>query len=108
MLIGNAVERLLSSLTFRGALGLPTVCGVNHKEVGEITVCTTPLPDNVAVCGLLDAASVTVSVPVSTPRMLGVYVTKMVHLLLATTLLPHVLVWAKSPLVVTLIAKTVL
>ena len=61
-----------------------------------------PLPDKMTVCGLLDAPSVTVRVPVSTPRLLGVYVTEMVHELVAGTLLPQVLVWAKSPLVVTL------
>jgi hypothetical protein len=67
-----------------------------------------PLPDKMTVCGLLDAPSVTVRVPVSTPTMLGVNVTEMVHLLLAGTLLPQVLVWAKSLLVETLIARAVL
>ena len=37
--------------------------------------CTMPVPDNETVCGLLEAVSVTVRVPVSPPIMLGVNVT---------------------------------
>ena len=95
-------SRLLVKVMVFAALVVPSACLPKLSEIGLSATGTTPVPANEAVCGLLDAASVTVKVPVSAPMMLGVNVTEMVHLLLAGTLLPHVLVWAKSPLVVML------
>ena len=97
--IVNAVERLLVRVTILAGLVVPTVSAASVMEVGDTFACTMPVPDNDAVCGLLGASSVTVSVPNSAPMMLGVNVTDMVHCPLPGTLLPQVLVWAKSPLV---------
>ena len=72
------------------------------SEMGLSVAGTTPVPDKEAVWGLVDALSVTVRSPVSPPMMLGVNVTEMVHLELAGTLVPQLLVWAKFPLVVML------
>jgi hypothetical protein len=107
LLIVKGFERLLVNSTVAGGLVVPTPCPVNHNEAAEIVACKTPPPDNETVCGLLNALSVTLRVPVSPPRMLGVNLTEIVHVLLAGTLLPQVLVWAKSPLVVMLIATGV-
>lgn len=71
-------------------------------EPGRSVTGSTPDPASEAVCGLFEAASVTVSVPVSAPMMLGVNVTEIVHFESAGTLLLQLLVWAKSPLVVML------
>lgn len=63
-----------------------------------------PLPVRATVCGLPAALSVMVSVPVLLPRALGVIVTLMLQLAPAATEVPHVLVCAKSPLLVPVIA----
>src|SRR5208283_3800232 len=102
MLIGKGVERLLVSSTVQGGLVIPKGSAENNKEVGETVACATPVPASATVCGLLGAPSVTVRVPASPPMREGVYVTEKVHVLRAGTLLPQGMVWAKSPLVVTL------
>jgi hypothetical protein len=56
-----------------------------------------PVPDRPTVCGLLLPLSVTVSVPVREPTLVGVKVTLIVHRTPAATELPQVFVWAKSP-----------
>jgi hypothetical protein len=103
MLIVNAVERLLVSVTFLAVLVVPTVCAVNVKEVGETFACTMPVPVNVAVCGLFEAASVTLRVPVSAPTMLGVNLTVMTQWPFAGTLPAQVLVSVKSGLPVVIL-----
>ena len=57
-----------------------------------------PVPDSPTVCGLPLALSVTVIEPVREPAAVGVKVTEIVQLAPATTELPQVLVWLKSPL----------
>ena len=49
LLIVNAVERLLVSVTVLAALVVPAVCAANAKEVGETVACAVPVPDNEAV-----------------------------------------------------------
>jgi len=57
-----------------------------------------PVPVNVAVCGLLPALSLTLSVPVLVPFAVGLNTTLMVHLPLEAKLVPQVVVdTAKSP-----------
>jgi hypothetical protein len=51
----------------------------------------------VTLCGLFEALSATVSVPVRCPAAVGVNVTAIVQLAPAATELPHVLVCEKSP-----------
>jgi hypothetical protein len=58
---------------------------------------TIPVPLNAIVCGEPLALSVTVSVPVPAPAAKGLYVTEIVQFAPAATLVPQVLVWAKSP-----------
>lgn len=88
------------SVTFLPALLLPAATPPKAKDAGATFACSMPAPASDAGCGLFEAVSVTVSVPVSAPMTEGVNVTKMVHFELAGTLLPQLLVWAKSPLVV--------
>jgi hypothetical protein len=56
------------------------------------------VPLRLTVCGLPLALSVMLSVPVREPVAVGVKVTLIVQVALAATLVPQLLVWAKSPL----------
>jgi hypothetical protein len=75
---------------------------VTVAEVEEPAAAATsksgPTPASVTVCGLLAALSATVSVPLESPKPVGVKVTLIVQLPPAATLDAHVLVWAKSEL----------
>lgn len=62
-----------------------------------------PVPVRLMVCGLLLALSVMVTVPVRVPVAVGWKVTLMVQLPPAVTEPPQLLVWAKSPLIATLV-----
>ena len=57
-----------------------------------------PVPVSEIVCGLLEALSVMVNVPLRVPPPVGINVRLIVQLELAATLEPQVLVCAKSPL----------
>jgi hypothetical protein len=59
-----------------------------------------PVPLRETDCGLPVALSFKFNVAVRVPFASGVNVTEMVHLPFAGTLLPQVLVWAKSPVFV--------
>src|ERR1035437_7464837 len=56
----------------------------------------SPVPVSFTVCGLLLAVSFTFKVAVRVPVACGVNFTERVHLPLAATVVPQVLVWAKS------------
>ena len=56
---------------------------------------SAPVPVNATVCGLPDASSLIVSVPVIVPDAFGVNVTLIVQLALAATEVPQLLVSAK-------------
>jgi hypothetical protein len=73
----------------------------------DVNPAVVPVPVRLAVCGLLPALSVTVSVPDRLPTTVGVNVTLMVHLALPSTDAAQVLVWAKSPLTATLVIVNV-
>ena len=85
------------------ALGLFSPTLPKASEVDDKNAGTTPVPVSAAICGLLEAASFTVSVPVSAPRMLGVSVTVMVQWPLAARLVPQVLLSVKSGLPVVML-----
>jgi hypothetical protein len=69
---------------------------VNALELeARLTAAAAPL--RATVCGDPPALSVTVSVPVREPATVGVKVTAMVQLAPGATLVPQLLVWAKSP-----------
>src|SRR5258708_4233899 len=75
-------------------------------EVGEAKsekslVAVEPIPVRLTDCGLPEALSVMLRVPVRLPDAVGVNVTLMVQFAPAATELPQVLVWAKSPLAAT-------
>ena len=65
-----------------------------------------PVPDNPTLCGLFDALSLIVIVPVRWFSALGVKVTLIVQLALVATELPQVLLWAKSPLAAMLVIES--
>jgi hypothetical protein len=70
----------------------------NERLDGEsVTVGVKPVPVRLTLCGLPLALSVTVSDAVRVPDADGVNVTLIVQLAPAATLLPQLLVWAKSP-----------
>lgn len=73
----------------------------------EVNPAVVPVPVRLAVCGLLLALSVTVSVPDRLPTTVGVNVTLIVHFAFSATDAPQVLVWAKSPLTATLVMVSV-
>ncbi len=66
------------------------------------------MPERLAVCGLFEALSVTVRVAVSAPVVVGVKVTLIVQFAPAATLVPQLLVWAKSPGLVPVTAMLVM
>lgn len=80
--------------------GLAGVTAIETRPAVE------PVPDRLTVCGLFVALSVMVRVPVRVPTTVGVNVVFIVHLLPAATELPQVLVWAKSPVTVTLVIES--
>ena len=75
---------------------------MNVKDVGErlaAAPAAAPVPLRLIVWGLLEALSVTVTVPVRVPDAVGLKVTLMLQLAPAASELPHVVVSAKSPLI---------
>ena len=72
--------RLLVKVSVLPALLVPLDWAAKRHEVSESVTGTMPVPDNVADCGLFEALSVTVTVPLSAPKMLGVNVTEIVQL----------------------------
>jgi hypothetical protein len=86
------------SVTALAALLVPTAWLENARLVGaRVTADWSPVPVSVIVCGLPDALSVTVTVPVRVPVVVGVKVTLMVQFAPAAKLAPQALVWLKSP-----------
>jgi hypothetical protein len=67
------------------------------------TLKSWPVPAKLTVCGLPGALSVIVSVPVRAPDAVGLNVTLIVQFPAAATLVPQVLLWAKSPLAAILV-----
>jgi hypothetical protein len=90
-LIGMLVVPVFFSVTGLEALVVPTAWLPNAKPTGE-TRKNVPLPVSGTVCGLPGALSVTESVPLSAPEIVGVKVTVMVQLAPAFRLVPQVLV----------------
>jgi|SRR5690349_8504390 len=97
MLIG--VSPGFDRVTGWEALALANACAGKLRVPGD-TLRTTlpPVPVSDTVCGLFEALSAMVSVPLRVPLPVGVKVTLTVQLELAAMLEPQVLVCAKSPL----------
>ena len=70
------------------------------RLAGDRLAGIVPVPLNVAVCGVLGALSLTVSIPVRPPGAVGVKVTEIVQLTLGASVFGdngQFEVWAKSP-----------
>ena len=82
---------------------VPTDWSGNVTEAGlmlRLGPLVVPVPDRLTVCGLPVALSVMLMDADRAPATVGVNVTLIVHDALAARLLPHVVVRAKSPLLV--------
>ena len=90
---------VFESVTAVAALEAPTLMFPNDGTgEGERPGSPVPSPDTAAVCGLLLALSVTVSVALRVPAAVGVNVTSIEQLAPAARLAPQLFVCAKSPL----------
>lgn len=91
----------LVRVTACAALVVPSVREAKVRLVGESTtagaVTPAPVPLKLAVCGEPLALSEIISAPVRVPTTDGVNVTEIVQLAPAATLVPQLLVSAKSP-----------
>ena len=95
----TGTDPLLVSVTVLAGLLVPTTLVPKLRLVVDmLSVGVTPEPVSETNCGLLEAVSVMVSVPVREPLAVGVNVTLMVQLEFPATLAPQLLVCAKSPL----------
>jgi hypothetical protein len=93
------------SVTGWAALAVPTFWLLNVSEAGEsAAVAAAPVPVRLAVCGLFVVLSETANVAVRVPRAVGVKVTLIVHVAPAARLEPQLFVWAKSVLLVPVMA----
>jgi hypothetical protein len=100
----NAALPVFDRVTGCAALVVPWLCALKVRLDGDtLATGTAPVPDRLIVCGLLLALSVMVIEPVRAPAAVGVKVTLIVQFPLAATLVPQVLVSAKSPLGVILL-----
>ena len=96
-------------VTVCAVLVVPTFWLVKVKLVGErLTWPERPVPVRAAVWGLLGALSVTLIEAVRVPEAAGVNVTLIGQEELTVTMLPQVLVWAKSPALVPVTAMLVM
>ena len=86
---------------------VPTVRLLKLSDVGDNVTAATPVPLKLTVCGLFDALSVIVTVPVAAPVAAGENVTEIEHFLPAATELPQVVVSEKLPLTVMLVIVSV-
>ena len=74
------------------------------KDGETLTASDVPVPVKLTVCGLPLALSETARVAVRVPVAVGVNVTTIVQLQLTASDVPQLFVWAKSPLLVPVIA----
>jgi hypothetical protein len=103
--IFKLVLPVLDSVTGCAALVVPTCCPAKLSEVGlSVAFAEVAVPVRLAVCGLLLALSVTVRVAVRVPLAVGLKVTLIAQLAPAARLEPQLLVSAKSPLLVPVMA----
>lgn len=96
---------LLVSVTVLAELAWPTLTCPKFKDVGETVASVLPVPVRLTVCGLFDAESVNVSVPLIVPPAAGEKVTPTVQLAPEPIPPPHVLLAMEKPAVVTMLEK---
>jgi hypothetical protein len=98
MVTGTAVVELFVSVIFFAALVEPTPVEPKLSEVVESVMTPIPVPLRVTVCVAGDALSVTTTLPVAAPSAVGLKVILILHVPLAATDAPQVLVSAKGAL----------
>ena len=108
LVMPSAVPWELVRVTACAALVVPTFWLLNVSEVGERLGSAVPVPERLAVWGLLLASSVTVKVPLRVPVAVGAKVTLIVQFAPAATLLPQLFVCPKSPLLVPVMVMLVM
>ena len=112
LVILSAALPVLESVIVWAALVVPTFWLANVNEAGERLAAAvdaaTPEPVRLTVWGLPVALSVTVTAAVLVPDAVGLNVTLIVQVAPAATEAPHVLLWAKSPLLVPVTATLVM
>src|SRR5208337_5382639 len=105
----KAAFPVLLRVTLWAVLVVPTFWLLKVRLVTErLAVAPAPVPVRVIVCGLPAALSEMLTAAVRVPVAVGVNVTLIVQLPPPATELPQVLVWAKSPALVPVIATLVI
>ena len=87
----SVVFRLFFNVNLYAALVSPTFVSLKMWLLGVSVACASPAPERETVCGLPEALSAKLSVPVSEPGSVGVKVTLTLHFLPAPSVLPQVL-----------------
>ncbi len=94
-----AAVPVFDTVTGCDALLLPSTCAAKVRVLADTAMTgAVPVPVSETVCGLFEALPVIVSAPVRAPLAVGAKVTLTVQLELAATLVPQLLLCAKSPL----------
>src|ERR1017187_4771126 len=88
----RAVLPWLVSVTFWGALWVPTFCAAKVSFAGA-SFTTVPAPASSMTWGFEDALSEMVTVPATLPELCGLNATSILHCAPAATLFPQVFVW---------------
>jgi hypothetical protein len=103
LLMASTMVPVLVSVTTCGALVVPGFCGVvKVRLLGETTAASViPAPLRLTVCGALVVEMVTDNVPVRAPAAVGVKVTLITQFAPTAKEAVQLLVWEKSPLMLT-------
>src|SRR5437762_4467646 len=108
LVIGSAVLYALALHDALPILVVPKFWLLKVSVVGERLGKPAPVPERLAVCGLLVALSVTVKAPLRVPVAVGVKVTLIVQFAPAASEAAQLLVCPKSPLFVPAMAMLVI
>jgi hypothetical protein len=97
-MLSGVLPRFVNVTVFRELL--PTGCAPKLSDVAERLTGAVPVPVPVRamVCGLPVALSVMVAEPVRVPTVVGLNQIMIVQLPPASTLVPQLVAWLKSPL----------
>ena len=96
---------LLVSVTVWAELVWPILVGPNFKEVVDRVANVLPVPERETVCGLFEAESLNVSVPLTVPPPVGEKVTPTVQLAPAAIPVPHALLEIAKPVLAAMLEK---
>jgi hypothetical protein len=96
---------LLVSVTVMVEVVWPILVGPKFTEVVDRVANVLPVPERETVCGLFEAESLNVSVPLTVPPPVGENVTPTVQLAPAAIPVPHVLLEIAKPVLVAMLEK---